>query len=63
MPDEPDASAPDVRGGKEAGDPGLAGATETGGSGPAHPPTDDPKDSSSRELPGEKGGAATGGGA
>lgn len=60
MPDSPDASAPEVRGGKEEGDPALAGATETGGSGPAHPHTSNPESSS--ELPGEQGGTASGGG-
>ena len=62
MSDAPEGPL-DTRGGMEAGDPGLEGATETGGSGPAHPETgDEVDDSSSTELPGQKGGAAGGGG-
>ena len=59
MSDAPEESA-EVRGGKEEGDPALADATETGGSGPGHPETSSPEDSST-ELPGQKGGAASGG--
>lgn len=58
-PEGPDAT----RGGMERGDPGLEGATETGGSGPGHPETgDEVKEGTSTELPGQKGGAAGGGG-
>jgi hypothetical protein len=60
--DAPDGPL-DTRGGMERGDPGLAGATETGGSGAGHPETGtDVDDSTSTELPGQKGGAAGGGG-
>ena len=63
MSDAPDGP-PEVSGGKKAGDPGMEDATETGGSGAGHPATGESgDDSSSRELPGEKGGAAAGGGA
>lgn len=62
MSDAPDGPA-DTRGGKELGDPALEGATETGRSGIAYRKTgnDDPDDTT-RDLPGEKGGAAGGGG-
>jgi len=63
MSDAPDGPE-ELRGGKELGDPALRGATETGSSGIAYTDTgskaDD--DNTSRELPGEKGGAAGGGG-
>jgi hypothetical protein len=63
---EPMSDAPEgadaTRGGMERGDPGLEGATETGGTGPGHPETGDEMDDPSTELPGQKGGAAGGGG-
>jgi len=59
-PEGPD----ETRGGKQLGDPALQGATETGRSGPAYTDTGSKADpnNTSRELPGEKGGAAGGGG-
>ena len=51
-----------LAGGMKEGDPGLEGATETGGTGPGHPETSDPDDSSSTELQGQEGGTASGGG-
>ena len=64
MSDAPEGPA-ETRGGKELGDPALEGATETGRSGVGYTDTggkagDD--DNTKRELPGEKGGAAGGGG-
>ena len=56
-PEGPD----ELRGGMERGDPGLEGATETGGSGPGHPETGDEVDEAGAELPGQKGGSAGGG--
>ena len=56
-PDGPD----ELAGGKKVGDPALAGATETGGSGAAHPSTNVPDDGST-ELPAEKGGGSSGAG-
>ena len=61
MSDAPEGSD-ETRGGMERGDPGLEGATETGGSGPGHPETGDEPDDPSTELSGQKGGAAGGGG-
>jgi hypothetical protein len=60
MSDAPERS-PDLAGGKQAGDPGMEGASSTGGAS-VGTPKPGPDDSSSRELPGEKGGAASGGG-
>jgi hypothetical protein len=59
MSDAPDES-PVVAGGKQAGDPGMEGASSTGGDG-VGTPKPGPDDGSSRELPGEKGGGASGG--
>jgi len=58
MSDAPEGS-PEVAGGKMAGDPGMEDATENGAGGTT--PGGGP-DNTSRELPGEKGGAASGGG-
>jgi len=56
-PDGPD----ETRGGMERGDPGLEGATETGGSGPGHPETGDETGEGESDLPGQQGGSAGGG--
>lgn len=56
--DAPDGPA-DLAGGKLAGDPGMEDATENGAGGTT--PGGGPDDTS-RQLPGEKGGAASGGG-
>ncbi len=62
MSDAPDGPV-ENRGGKMAGDPGMEGAGEIGRQGPGKSDTSDwGDDSSSRELPAEKGGAASGGG-
>ena len=62
MSDAPDGPL-DTRGGKEAGDPGMEGATEVGRSGVSYSDTgSDVDDNTSTELPGQKGGAAGGGG-
>ena len=62
MSDEPDG--PDeLRGGMGVGDPGLEGATETGRQGVGYSETGSNPDEGSRELVGEKGGTASGGGA
>jgi len=53
MSDAPDGPA-GLRGGMKEGDPELADATETGGSGPGHPATSSPEDGST-QLPAEKG--------
>jgi hypothetical protein len=51
-----------TRGGKVKGDPALAGATETGGSSVAYSDTgSEADDSSTPDLPGEKGGGGGGG--
>ncbi len=51
-PEGPDAT----RGGMERGDPGLADATETGGSGPGRPKTsEDTDEAGSTQLSGGKG--------
>jgi hypothetical protein len=64
---EPMSDAPEgddvTRGGKGVGDPALEGATETGRQGVGYSDTGSNPDTGSRELVGEKGGAATGGGA
>ena len=61
MSDAPDGPV-ENRGGKLAGDPGMEGAGETGRQGLGKSDTSDwSDDSSSRELPAEKGGAASGG--
>jgi hypothetical protein len=49
-PEGPD----DTRGGMEAGDPGLAGATETGGEAAVNRPTGGGDDNSGQRLVGEK---------
>ncbi len=55
MSDAPDGPI-DLAGGKEAGDPGMEGATETGGSGAGHPETgDETHDTSDTNLPAEEG--------
>lgn len=55
MSDAPDGPL-EARGGKQTGDPGLEGATETGGSGAGHPDTGgNVDDTSSTRLPAEKG--------
>lgn len=62
MSDAPEGSD-ETRGGMERGDPGLEGATETGRSGVGYSDTgSDVDDNTSTELPGQKGGAAGGGG-
>lgn len=61
MSDAPEGSD-ETRGGMERGDPGLEGATETGGTSVLNRPSGDDDDASSTELPGQKGGAAGGGG-
>ena len=63
LSDAPDGPA-ETRGGKELGDPALQGATETGRSGAGYTDTGSKADdnNTSRELPGETGGAAGGGG-
>ncbi len=51
-PEGPDAT----RGGMERGDPGLADATETGGSGPGHPETsEDTDEAGNTQLSGGQG--------
>ncbi len=57
-PDGPD----ETRGAMQAGDPGLKGATETGGASILNRPTGGPDDNTNRELPAEKGGSAASGG-
>ena len=57
-PEGPD----ETRGAMQAGDPGLEGATETGGASILNRPTGGPDDNSSRELPAEKGGSSGAGG-
>ena len=61
MSDAPDADL-DARGGMEAGDPGLEGATEVGRSGVGYSDTSDEVDDSTSQLPAQKGGASGGGG-
>jgi hypothetical protein len=61
MSDAPDGP-PDTRGGMEAGDPGLDGATEVGRSGVGYKDTGESVDDNSTQLPAQKGGAAGGGG-
>jgi hypothetical protein len=61
MSDAPDAPV-EARGGKEAGDPGLEGATETGRQGVGYSDTGGNVDDNSTQLPAQKGGAAGGGG-
>jgi len=51
--DDPDGPL-DERGGKQAGDPGMEGATETGGTSVLNRPSGDPDDGTS-QLPAEKG--------
>ena len=60
--DAPDLP-PDVAGGKGMDDPGMEGASSTGGD-TMGTPKPGPDDSSTHELPGEKhgGGGGTGGG-
>lgn len=62
MSDAPEGSDA-TRGGKELGDPALEGATETGRKGIGYSDTGSNPDTGSRELVGEKGGTASGGGA
>ena len=50
-PEGPD----ETRGAMQAGDPGLEGATETGGTSVANKPAGGPDESSNTELPAEKG--------
>ena len=60
MSDDPEG--PDeTRGAMQAGDPGLQGATETGGQGIANRPTGGPDETGNTELPAEKGGSGGGG--
>ncbi len=61
MSDAPEGPDDDARGGMQAGDPALAGATETGGQSIANRPTGGPDDTSDRSLPAEKGGSGGGG--
>ena len=62
MSDAPDGP-PEMRGGKERGDPGMEGASETGRGGVGHPVSGmEPDDSSDRRLQAEKGGGNAGGG-
>ncbi|HEV2761283.1 MAG TPA: hypothetical protein VGV86_17120 [Acidimicrobiales bacterium] len=61
MSDAPDGP-PDLAGGKERGDPGMEGASETGRSGVGHPDTGmDVDENSETNLQAEKGGSAGGG--
>ena len=62
MSDAPDGPI-EARGGKMAGDPGMEGAGETGRQGVGKSDTSDwsDDDNTSRELPAEKGGSASGG--
>jgi len=53
MSDAPDGPL-DTRGGMEEGDPGLEGATETGGSAAKHAETDTSGDADGGRLVGEK---------
>lgn len=53
-PEGPDAT----RGSMQAGDPGLEGATETGGTNTMNRPTGGPDDNTFSELPAEKDGNA-----
>jgi hypothetical protein len=54
MSDAPDGPL-ETRGGMEAGNPGLDGASETGRSGVGHPQTDDATDDTSNQrLVGEQ---------
>ncbi len=58
MSDAPDGP-PDLAGGKERGDPGMEGASETGRSGVGHPVTGmDVDENSETNLQAEKGGSA-----
>ena len=57
MSDEPDAPL-DERGGMEAGDPGLEGATEVGRSGVGYSDTGESVDDGTTQLPAQKGGSA-----
>ena len=61
MSDAPDGPL-DQRGGMEAGDPGLEGATESGRSGIGYSDTGGNVDDGTSQLPAQKGGAAGGGG-
>ena len=61
MSDAP-GGPPDISGGKEAGDPGMQDATETGRGGVGYEETGGQTDDSSTQLPAQKGGAAGGGG-
>jgi len=53
MPDAPDGPE-ELRGGMQAGDPGLEGATENGSGYRANQPAGGPDDTSSTQLPAEK---------
>lgn len=53
MSDAPEGDD-DTRGGMQAGDPGLKGATETGGQSVLNRPAGGPDDNSSPQLPAEK---------
>jgi hypothetical protein len=53
MSDAPDAPL-DQRGGKEMGDPGMEGTTETGGTSTLNRPQGGADDNTSTELPAEK---------
>ena len=62
MSDAPEAASPEVRGGKQRGDAGMEGASETGRSGAGHPVTGmDVDENSETNLQAEKGGSAGGG--
>ena len=54
MSDAPDGPDDAARGGMQAGDPGLAGATETGGAAGVNRPTGGPDDNTSTRHVGEK---------
>lgn len=57
--DAPDLP-PDLAGGKKIGDPGMEGASSTGGDS-LGTPQPGPDESGNHELPGEKGGGGGGG--
>jgi hypothetical protein len=53
MSDAPETT-PEQRGGKQMGDPGMEGTTETGGQAAVNRPQGGPDDSSRTQLPAEK---------
>ena len=57
MSDDP-SGPPDIAGGKEAGDPGMEGATETGRQGVGYAETGSQTEEDDKQLQAEKGGNA-----